>query len=148
VDITVMFMPVESALVAALETNGDLYREALDSGVIITTPSTLLALLRTCALQWQQAALAENAQRIGESATELLVRIEKFSDHLQGVGKGLETAVKGFNQAVGSFNTRLLPGARNTAELAHKLDLVPTEAKAVETTLRTDVAELPAGRGA
>jgi len=148
VDITVMFMPVESALVAALETNGDLYREALDSGVVITTPSTLLALLRTCALQWQQAALAENAQRIGESATELLVRIEKFSDHLQGVGKGLETAVKGFNQAVASFNTRLLPGARNTAELAHKLDLVPTEAKAVETTLRTDVAELPAGSGA
>jgi hypothetical protein len=47
---------------------------------------------------------------------------------------------------VGSFNTRLLPGARNTAELAHKLDLVPTEAKAVETSIRSDVAELPAGR--
>ena len=59
VDITVMFMPVESALVAALETNGGLYREALDSGVIITTPSTLLALLRTCAMQWQQAKLNE-----------------------------------------------------------------------------------------
>ena len=147
VDLTVMFIPVESALVAALESDGTLYAEALDLGVVITTPSTLLALLRTCALQWQQAALAENAQRIGERATELLERIVKFAEHLQGVGKGLETAVKGYNQAVGSFNTRLLPGARATAELTHRADAAPGEVKAVDGLLRGDIAELPSGRG-
>jgi DNA recombination protein RmuC len=146
-DLTVMFIPVESALVAALESDGTLYAEALDAGVVITTPSTLLALLRTCALQWQQAALAENARQIGERASDLLDRIVKFAEHLQGVGKGLETAVKGYNQAVGSFNTRLLPGARATAELAHRQDAAPAEVKAVEAAVRGDVAELPASNG-
>jgi DNA recombination protein RmuC len=145
-DLTVMFIPVESALVAALEADGSLYAEALDLGVVITTPSTLLALLRTCALQWQQAALAENAQRIGERASELLDRIVKFAEHLQGVGKGLESAVKGYNQAVGSFNTRLLPGARATAELTHRADAAPDEVKGVDSMLRGDVAELPPAR--
>ena len=146
-DLTVMFIPVESALVSALESDGTLYAEALDAGVVITTPSTLLALLRTCALQWQQAALAENARQIGERASDLLDRIVKFAEHLQGVGKGLETAVKGYNQAVGSFNTRLLPGARATAELAHRQDAAPAEVKVVEAAVRGDVAELPASNG-
>ncbi|NBX25830.1 MAG: DNA recombination protein RmuC [Planctomycetes bacterium] len=141
IDLTIMFIPVESALVSALEADGSLYAEALDAGVVITTPSTLLALLRTCALQWQQAALAENARQIGERAGELLDRIVKFAEHLQAVGKGLETAVKGYNQAVGSFNTRLLPGARATAELTHRQDAAPSEVKAVDSALRGDIAE-------
>ena len=119
-----------------------------DARVVIATPSTLLVLLRNCAMHWQQAALAENAQRIGERASELLDRIAKFAEHLQGVGKGLEAAVKSYNQSVGSFNTRLLPGAKVTAELTHRAEALPDDVRTVESAPRQDVAQVPASRGA
>ncbi|MFN9957076.1 MAG: DNA recombination protein RmuC, partial [bacterium] len=109
IEITVLFVPLESGLIAALEEDGSLYEEALGQRIIITTASTLLALLRTCAIQWQQAKLNENARKIGENAKELLDRIGKFAEHLEKVGSGLSSAAKSYNAAVGSFNTRLLP---------------------------------------
>jgi DNA recombination protein RmuC len=146
VEITVLFVPLESGLIAALEEDGTLYQEALDQRVVITTASTLLALLRTCALQWQQAKLNENARKIGESAKELLVRITVFAEHLEKVGKGLETASKGYNSAVGSFNGRLLPGARETAELAGDLERIPDELEPAATVLReVNGRALPSG---
>lgn len=146
VEITVLFVPLESGLIAALEEDGTLYEEALDQRVIITTASTLLALLRTCALQWQQAKLNENARKIGESARELLGRISVFAEHLEKVGKGLETASKGYNSAVGSFNGRLLPGARETAELAGDLERLPGELEPAGTVLReVNGRSLPSG---
>ncbi len=136
VEITVLFVPLESGLIAALEEDATVYQEALQSRVIICTSSTLLALLRTCALQWQQAKLNENARRIGESAKELLGRIQTFAEHLEKVGKGLESATKGYNSAVASFNSRLLPGARDTAELAGDIRSVPDELEPASTALR------------
>ena len=144
VEVTVLFVPLESALIAALETDSDVYREALESRVIICTASTLLALLRTCALQWQQAHLNENARRIGDNAKVMLDRIGKFAEHLDRVGSGLAGAVKGYNAAVGSFNSRLLPSARDTAELAGSLGLVPEELANVDTSLREVTGAAPA----
>ena len=129
-------MATESGLIAALEEDATIYQEALSKGVIITTASTLLALLRTCAIQWQQAKLNENARRIGENAKELLDRIGKFAEHLDKVGAGLTSATKTFNAAVGSFNTRLLPSARDTAELAGALELAPEELSPAEGSVR------------
>jgi DNA recombination protein RmuC len=144
--VTVLFVPLESGLIAALEEDASIYTEALDKRVIITTASTLLALLRTCALQWQQAKLNENARRIGDSARELLGRISVFAEHLEKVGKGLETASKAYNSAVGSFNGRLLPGARETAELAGDRERVPAELEPAATVLReANVRSLPGG---
>ena len=97
---------------------------------------SLLALLRTCALQWQQATLNENARRIGESAKDMLHRIGVFAEHLGKVGAGLDDATKAYNQAVGSFNARLLPGARDTAELAGDHTSVPDELELVNTVRR------------
>ena len=139
IELTVMFVPVESALVAALETDGALFKEALDKRVIITTPSTLLALLRTCALQWQQARLNENALKIGVQAKELLVRIQHVADDLHKVGKGLRSATDAFNEAVGSYNRRLVPKARDTAELAGELEAMPTEIELQLRSARTDI---------
>jgi DNA recombination protein RmuC len=136
VEITVLFVPLESGLIAALEEDGSIYDEAMQKGIVITTSSTLLALLRTCALQWQQAKLNENARRIGENAKELLDRICKFAEHLEKIGSGLSSAAKSYNAAIGSFNTRLLPGARNTAELAGELALAPDEVEPAEVVLR------------
>jgi DNA recombination protein RmuC len=146
VEITVLFVPFESGLIAALEEDATLYEDALNARVVICTSSTLLALLRTCALQWQQAKLNENARRIGESAKELLVRISTFADHLGKVGKGLESATKSYNSAVGSFNSRLLPGARDTAELAGDLNAAPEDLEPANTALReVGGRALPAG---
>jgi DNA recombination protein RmuC len=139
IELTVMFVPVESALVAALESDGTLFKDALDQRVIITTPSTLLALLRTCALQWQQAQLNENARKIGEHAKELLVRIQNVAEDLQKVGKGLDSATRAFNEAVGSYNRRLLPKARDTAELAGELSAAPEELESQTRIARNDV---------
>jgi DNA recombination protein RmuC len=146
VEITVLFVPLESGLIAALEADATIYEEALQSRVIICTSSTLLALLRTCALQWQQAKLNENARRIGDSAKELLLRIGTFAEHLERVGKGLESATKGYNAAVASFNSRLLPGARDTAGLAGDVRIVPEEMEPANTALReVNTRALPAG---
>jgi DNA recombination protein RmuC len=140
IEMTIMFVPVESALSVALEIDGSLFEDALKVGIIITTPSTLLALLRICALQWKQAAVTENAQKIGESAKELLDRIITFADHLQTVGKGIESATKAYNKAVGSFNTRLLTSARATAEFAADLERLPAELDQADSVIRTDIS--------
>jgi len=138
VEITVLFVPLESGLHAALEEDPTVFDEALEKRIIIATGSTLLAVLRTCALQWQQATLNENARLIGDSAKELLGRVTKFAEHLDNMGTSLESAVKHYNSAVGSYNTRLLPGARDTAALAgesavptalESIDLAPREAQ-------------------
>jgi DNA recombination protein RmuC len=134
-----MFVPVESALSVALEIDGGLFEDALKDGIIITTPSTLLALLRICALQWKQAAVTENAQKIGESAKELLDRIITFAGHLETVGDGIKSASDAFNKSVGSYNTRLLPGAKDIAKLSSDLKKSPAELKEVLVELRTDI---------
>ncbi|MFO0007243.1 MAG: DNA recombination protein RmuC, partial [bacterium] len=126
----------ESGLIAALEEDGTIYREALDARVVICTSSTLLALLRTCAMQWQQAKLNENARKIGENAKDLLDRISKFAEHLEKVGSGLASAAKSYNAAVGSFNTRLLTSARKTAELAGELALAPDDLPPTDESMR------------
>lgn len=147
IDITVMFVPVESALSMALELDGTLFEYALEQGVVITTPSTLLALLRICALQWQQAAIAQNAQKIGESAKEMLDRLVIFAEHLQAVGKGLESASKAYNKSVGSFNSRLLKSATDTAALTGDSTRVPEELEAAETLALTEVKGVRMGGG-
>jgi DNA recombination protein RmuC len=143
VEITVLFVPLESGLHAALEEDPSVFQEALEKRVIIATGSTLLAVLRTCALQWQQATLNENARLIGDSAKELLGRITKFAEHLDNMGSNLENAVKHYNSAVRSYNTRLLPSARDTAELAGEI-AAPQEIDTIAlTTQDTPTKRLP-----
>lgn len=139
-ELTVMFVPVESALIAALEYDGSLFKEALDARVVITTPSTLLALLRVCALQWQQASINDNARKIGENAQELLERVRKFAEHLQRVGTNLDQASKAFSAAVGSYNSRLVPIVRDTAALASTLEHeAARELQDVQQSARLDI---------
>jgi DNA recombination protein RmuC len=120
---TIMYIPIESALIAAFETDQDLFDWALRSKIIITTPATLLALLRTCALQWTQHQMNENARNIGEQATVLLERLKTFTEHFEKMKKGLDSANNAFDAAVRSFNARLLPAANQTAQLMGNANL-------------------------
>lgn len=116
-DLVVMFLPGEQFLSAAFAQDPDLQVDALRSKVLIATPTTLVALLRTVAIYWQQRSLAENAEAIAEVARDLYQRAAKFSDDLERLGKGLGVALKAYNDAVGSFDRRLLPMGRRLEEL-------------------------------
>jgi DNA recombination protein RmuC len=86
--------------------------------VVLSTPTTLVALLKSVAYGWRQEDLARNAARIGEEARALYDRVRVFAEHLDRVGKGLESAVRAHNEAAGSFTSRVVPQGRRLEELA------------------------------
>lgn len=116
-DFVVLFLPGESFFSAALEHDRELIEDGMASGVILATPTTLIALLRTVAFSWQQRELVDNAQRIGAVAAELYERVCRFADHLGNVGRGLQRATEAYNQSVASWEARVLPMERRLAEL-------------------------------
>ena len=109
VDLVVLFLPGDPFLAAAFGEDPDLQVEAIGSKVLLATPTTLVALLRTVAIYHQHLALAENAREIGDVAGQLYDRAAKFGEDLARAGRGLKTAVDAYNAAVGSFERRLLP---------------------------------------
>ncbi len=116
-EFVVLFLPGESFFAAALEQDRALIEDAMQIGVVLATPTTLIALLRTVAYTWQQQAMAENAQRIADAARELFERIGTFAGHLGGVGKNLEQATEAYNRAVRSWESRVMPSGRRLPEL-------------------------------
>lgn len=116
-EFAVLFLPGDQFLSSALAERPDLLDNALRGGVIITTPSTLIALFKAVAYGWRQAALAQNAAQVRDLGQDLYRRLTKFSEHLSKTGRALGSAVDAFNGAVGSFERQLLPGARRFAEL-------------------------------
>ncbi|MEE4273402.1 MAG: DNA recombination protein RmuC [Thermoanaerobaculales bacterium] len=117
IDLVVLFLPGDAFLAAAFGEDPDLQVEALRSRVLVATPTTLVALLRTVAIYHQQRVLAENAREIAETARELYDRAAKIGIDLGRAGRGLTTAVKAFNEAVGSYERRFLPMGQKLADL-------------------------------
>jgi len=116
-EFVVMFLPHDGILSAAFEGDRDLLDHAFGERVLLVTPITLLALLKTVAYGWQQQAVAENAQQIALQGKELYERVNVFVSHFKGVGDGLNRAVGQYNKAVSSIESRLLPSARRFKEL-------------------------------
>ncbi|MDH3628951.1 MAG: DNA recombination protein RmuC [Acidobacteriota bacterium] len=127
VDYTVMFIPIESVASAAFAVQPDLQQEAMEKKILIATPVTLIALLKTVSLYWQQEILAANAQQIWDETSELHDRLKTFQGHIARVGKNLGTAVEGYNKAVASYETRVLPKARVIEKLSAKEGLPELE---------------------
>lgn len=116
-DFVVMFLPLESLLQAALESNGMLLEETFQKNVILATPTTMLAMLRTIAFGYQRNDLAENAERIQELGAEMLSRLGKLVEHLDKMGRGLRSATSAYNDFVGSFERQAMSQARKMKEL-------------------------------
>jgi len=135
VDFTVMFLPGDHLLSAAFEINPGLQEEALGDRILIATPVTLVALLRTIGLYWRQHDLAMGARDIQEQAELLHSRIETFAKHLLKVGKHLGGAQIAYNDAIGSYEKRVLPAARKLEELNATKGELP-ELPEVETPIR------------
>lgn len=115
-DFVVLFLPGENFFSAALEVEPSLIETAWQKKILLATPTTLIALLRSAAHGWKEEQLAENAKEISERSAELYNRLCKFTDFLSGIGHGLEKAIDNYNSAVRSFETRLLPQAKRCYE--------------------------------
>jgi DNA recombination protein RmuC len=124
-EFVVMFVPGESFLSAALEGDPALLEYAAERKVILATPTTLIALLRTVAHAWTQEALAEKARDIHRLGRELHERLATMNGHLDKVGRSLTAAVGAYNQAVGSLESRVLVSARRLSELEVTSDELP-----------------------
>ena len=116
-DFVVMFLPGESFFSAALEQDRTLIEDSLDHNIILASPTTLIALLRTVAHVWQQHQVAENAQQIADAAKELFERVSTWVQHLAKVGDGLQKATSAYNASVASWQSRVVPSGRRVAQL-------------------------------
>ncbi|MCB7136541.1 DNA recombination protein RmuC [Cellulosimicrobium marinum] len=116
-EFVVMFVPAEPFLAAAVERRPDLLEYAMRSNVIVATPMTLVALLRTVAYAWQQEAVTDNAHEVLRAGKELHSRLVTTARHVTKLGRSLSTATKDFNVFVGSLETRVLPQARRMVDL-------------------------------
>lgn len=116
-EFVVLFVPGDAFLAAALEADPGLLEHAAGRQVVLATPTTLIALLRTVALGWRQEALAEQAAEIQRTGRELHQRLRTWSDHLDQLGRSLGAATRHYNSAVGSLETRVLVSARRLGDL-------------------------------
>ncbi len=116
-EFVVLFIPNDSFLAAAAERDPALMEIALSKKVVLATPTTFIALLRSVAYGWRQGKLAEEAERIAALGRELCDRMSTFAEHMSRMGQSLGRSVESYNAAVASLETRILPTARKFQQL-------------------------------
>jgi len=128
-DFVVLFIPGDQFLTAALDLDRNLIEDALKSNVILTTPSSFVALLRAVAFGWRQETLAKNAEKIRILGEEMFERIAGLTDSLSRTGKSLNQSVDNYNKTIATLSSRVLPSARKFNEMGirSKKTLVETE---------------------
>jgi DNA recombination protein RmuC len=136
-EFAVLFLPGDQFLSAALAERPDLIDSALKQRIIVTTPSTLMALLKVIAYGWRQTRVTENAREIRELGQDLHKRLGAFVNHLQKVGRSLGNAVECFNAAVGSMERSVLPQSRKFPELGATTDAPIEPVDPIEKAVRT-----------
>ncbi|CAB4697013.1 MAG: DNA recombination protein RmuC [Actinobacteria bacterium] len=130
-EFVVLFVPAESFLAAALDADPSLIEYAAAREVVLATPTTLIALLRTVAQGWSHEAIADQAREIHRLGRDLHGRLGTLSGHLDQVGRSLNAAVGHYNQAMGSLESRVLVAARRFQDLSVTDDDLPAP-RAVE----------------
>src|SRR5699024_2281233 len=141
-------VPSDGVIAAAMETDPGLLEHAFSKDVVIASPATLMALLRTVAHTWRTDALNRDARTVLETGRELHHRLGAMTGHLAKVGRSLDSSVAAFNQAVGSLQSRVMVTARRFEDL----DLTATALEDVEQLTRrsrtledTQIADLAGG---
>ena len=116
-EMVVMFLPGESLFSAALQHDLTLIEHGLQQRVLLASPLTLIALLTTVAHSWRQEALTENYREVARLGKEFYERLATFADRFDEIRKRLDGAVQAYNEAAGSFESRILVSARRLREL-------------------------------
>ena len=116
-EMVVCFVPGDAILTAALAHDPALHENAMARRVVLASPATLLALLRTVAFAWQQDALTGNARELLAVGRELHERLGSLGTHARTMGAALRRSVEAYNGLVGSLESRVLPTARRMHEL-------------------------------
>lgn len=140
-----MYIPGENFFSAAMERDPTLFEDALANRVVITTPTTMMALAKTMAYGWRREMMAENARDVAELGRDLYRRLAKMGDHVVGMGRGLDQAVRKYNDMVGSLERSVFPQARKFQDLQVEgtgdpiAELAPIETEAREPLAGRDL---------
>jgi DNA recombination protein RmuC len=132
-EFVVMFIPGEAIFAQALETDPTLLDHAAAKRVMLATPTTLIAMLKTIAYAWSQDAVAQNAREVQQLGRELYERLGKLGAGLDRLGRSLATSVGHYNKAIGSLESRVLVSARRLRDL----DVVDDELTGAEPVTDT-----------
>ncbi|HRI15885.1 MAG TPA: DNA recombination protein RmuC [Verrucomicrobiota bacterium] len=116
-DYVVLFLPAESLFSAALEGDRDLIIWAAQHRILLATPASLIALLRSVAISWQQQEQSQNARQIADAAQQLYERVTKFAEHFETIREGLQKANRAYDAAVGSYERSVRPSGERLREL-------------------------------
>lgn len=148
-DAVVMFLPGEVYFAAALQSDASLLEEISGDRVILASPTTLIALLKSCAYGWREEKLRENAEEIAGLGRELYQRMGVLAEHVGKIGKSLGDSVKAYNDAVGSIESRVLVTGRKFRDLGGLTDgeippLAPVERATREISVPELLARTPA----
>lgn len=141
-EFVVMFIPGESFISAAVESDPSLIEDGITAKVIIATPTTIIALLRAIAYGWRQEQIAKNAQMIAEHGRQVYERFVAFLEHVEKMRKSLEDAVYAYNRMIGSIEGRILPSVRKFKELgATGAEEIPTLEPIEQSPRQLEAAE-------
>ena len=136
-DHVVLFVPAESLFSAALEGDRDLIIWAAAKRILLATPASLIALLRSVSVCWQQYAQTENTRAIAEAAQDLYARVATFTEHFESIRDGLEKAGEAFNKSVGSYERMVRPAGERIQKLRAAVgEKELADVKPIDSTLR------------
>jgi DNA recombination protein RmuC len=135
-DFVVLFLPAEAIFMAALEQDAHLIDYGVKQRVLIASPLTLIALLRTAAVGWRQERLTINAEEISRLGRDLYDRARTFTERLDLLGSRLDATVRAYNEAVGTYDARVMVSMRKFKELGAATGDAIEPVKPVDTTPR------------
>jgi DNA recombination protein RmuC len=142
-DFVVLFIPGEQFLSAALDQDRNLLEDAMKQRIILASPCSFMAILRSVNYSWKQLKLAENAEVIRALGEDMHKRLTTFTEHLEGMGKSLGQSVNAYNKAVGSLERQVLPCARKFGELGIQSLKETTELSTIEAEPRKVAEQEP-----
>ena len=144
-EFVVMFVPSDGIYQAALAKDPALIEYGVQQQVLMATPTTLIGLLWAVHYGWRQELIAQSAREIAESARELHGRLGRFVEPLSKLGRQLDSAVRAYNEAIGSFDHRVIPQVRRIEQAGAASDRDVLAPGAVEITARAITARPESG---